>query len=289
MRRYTTSLKPVNVAALGLNALFVGLHFAQTHVWYDGLAQDVSIFASQGSVVLLLVWVLLMENQRRGLAFGRPAPFAGEVVRFARTYHGYLFAWAIVFTFWFHPLVATPGHLVGFFYMFLLLVQGSLFFTRAHLNRWWTVSLEVLVLAHGALVAAVAGNGLWPMFAFGFGAVFVITQMHGLGLSRGVRLALERALRGAGRNCLRGTGLGTGQRGGADPGHRVSVCRRARGPDLAGSGGFEITSPAAGHAGVQRCRVTPEAIRAAQLEAAAKLGEQGVAFDELSGPHCRRV
>jgi len=27
------------------------------------------------------------------------------------------------------------------------------------------------------------GNGLWPMFAFGFGGIFVITQMYGLGLS----------------------------------------------------------------------------------------------------------
>jgi len=31
------------------------------------------------------------------------------------------------------------------------------------------------------------GNGIWPMFAFGFGGVFVITQMHGVGWSRGVR------------------------------------------------------------------------------------------------------
>ena len=36
--------------------MFVGLHFLQTHVWYDGVAQDVSIYSSQGSVVLLQVW-----------------------------------------------------------------------------------------------------------------------------------------------------------------------------------------------------------------------------------------
>ena len=39
-------------------------------------------------------------------------------------------------------------------------------------------------------MADVAGNALWPMFAFGFGAVFVVTQLHGLGLSRGARLLL---------------------------------------------------------------------------------------------------
>jgi hypothetical protein len=71
--------------------------------------------------------------------------------------------------------------------MFLLLLQGSLFFTRIHTNRWWTLAQEVIVLAHGALVAVMQGNELWTMFAFGFGGIFVITQMHGLGLSRWIK------------------------------------------------------------------------------------------------------
>jgi hypothetical protein len=182
VKKYTVGLHPVNIAALALNAVFITLHFVQTHVWYDGLAQDVSIFSSQGSVVLLLVWVLLMENNRRGLLFGKKLPISAQITRFARKYHGYLFAWAIVYTFWYHPMEATPGHLIGFLYMFLLLLQGSLFFTRIHTNRWWTLTQEVLVLAHGSLVALVQGNGLWPMFAFGFGGIFIITQMHGVGL-----------------------------------------------------------------------------------------------------------
>lgn len=62
------------------------------------------------------------------------------------------------------------------------MLQGSLIFTRVHLNRWWNLTLEVLVLAHGTLVAIMTGNDLWPMFAFGFAGIFVITQMHGLGL-----------------------------------------------------------------------------------------------------------
>ncbi len=60
-------------------------------------------------------------------------------------------------------------------------------FTRAHKNRYWTVFLQVVVLAHGTLVAIMQGNGIWPMFFFGFGGIFVITQMHGLGLSRILR------------------------------------------------------------------------------------------------------
>jgi hypothetical protein len=68
-----------------------------------------------------------------------------------------------------------------------LLLQGSLFFTRIQTNRWWTLAQEVIVLAHGALVAIMQGNDMWRMFAFGFGGILVITQMHGLGLSRRVR------------------------------------------------------------------------------------------------------
>ncbi|MFI6393288.1 hypothetical protein [Nonomuraea sp. NPDC050540] len=193
--RHTPGLHPVNVVALGVNAVFIALHMAQTQLFYDGLAQDVSIFSSQGSVILLLVVVLLMENRRRGMFFGKPAPIGAQVVRFARRYHGYLFSWAAVYTFWYHPMEATSGHLIGFFYMFLLLLQGSLFLTRAHTNRWWTLTLELAVAVHGTLVAVMSGgpDGIWPMFLFGFLGVFVITQMHGLGLPRGVRWSLGLA------------------------------------------------------------------------------------------------
>lgn len=189
VRRYSSGLHPVNVVALAANVGFVGLHLLQTHLFYDGLAQDVSIFSSQGSVVLLLVVVLLMENRRRGLFFGRRVPFRAAVIDFARRYHGYLFSWAAVYTFWYHPAVNTSGHLIGFFYLFLLLVQGSLFLTRAHTNRIWTFTLEIMVAVHGTLVAVMNSgpDGMWPMFLFGFLGVFVITQLHGLGLSRKAR------------------------------------------------------------------------------------------------------
>jgi hypothetical protein len=191
--RYTSGLHKVNYLALGANVFFILLHFVQTHVWYDGLAQDVSIFSSQGSVILMLVWILLMENSRRGMFFGKKAPISKEIMRFARQYHGYVFAWATIYTFWYHPMANTSGHLIGFFYMFLLMLQGSLFFTRLHINRWWMVTQELTVMVHGALVAVMQGNDLWPMFAFGFAGIFVITQMHGLGLSWRARLAILAA------------------------------------------------------------------------------------------------
>src|SRR5262249_39192269 len=158
--------------ALGVNALFIILHFIQTHIWYDALAQNVSVFSSQGSVIVLLVWVLLMENNRRGLFFGQKMPISQCILQFARKYHGYYFSWAIIYTFWYHPMENTAGHLIGFFYMFLLLLQSSLFFTGVHINKYWTFTQEILVLAHGTMVAIVNGNNLWPMFFFGFGGIF---------------------------------------------------------------------------------------------------------------------
>ena len=192
VRRYTRGLKRVNVVALAANLGFVALHALQTQVFYDGLAQDVSIFSSQGSVVLLLVVVLVMENRRRGLVVGRRAPITAPVGDIARRYHGYLFSWAVIYTFWYHPMEGTTGHLIGFFYVFLLLLQSSLVFTTAHTNRWWTVSLELLVAVHGTLVAVMTSgpDGAWPMFLFGFLTVFVVTQMHGLGLSASTRWSL---------------------------------------------------------------------------------------------------
>jgi hypothetical protein len=188
--RYTTGLHWFNYAALGLNALFILLHVLQTHLWYDGLAQDVSIWSSQWSVIFLLVLILLMENPRRGLFFGYKAPLGQRTVDFVRKYHGYYFAWATIYTFWYHPTEATSGHLVGFFYTFLLLLQGSLFFTRVHLNRYWGFTLEVMVLVHGTLVALMNAGDMWPMFGFGFAGILVLTQIHGLGLSRWVRGAI---------------------------------------------------------------------------------------------------
>ena len=188
--KYATKLHLVNYAALGINGIFILLRVLQTHLWYDGLAQDVSIWSSQVSVAILLIWVLLMENRNRGMIFGKALPISKGIIRFARKYHGYFFAWATIYTFWYHPTIATSGHLVGFLYMFLLLLQGSLFFTRIHVNRWWMLFQEVIVLIHGALVAVMQGNNMWPMFAFGFGGVFVITQMYGLKLSKWVRWAI---------------------------------------------------------------------------------------------------
>lgn len=191
--RDRTRLHPVNIVGL-LGMLGFGLlHYLQTAVWYDGLAQDTSVFSSQLSVIFLLVIVLIMEAPRRGLFFGHGDGWLAGARQVLIRYHGYYFAWAVTYTYWFHPMETTLGHLLGFLYTFFLMIQGALVFTRVHTNRWWTLVLEVSVLVHGTTVALVAGQEFWPMFFFGFAGVFVITQMHGLGLSRIVRAGFVAA------------------------------------------------------------------------------------------------
>lgn len=186
---YTKGLHPINILILGANALFVLLHLLQTQVWYDGTAQDTHIMTSQGSVIIMLVLILIMENQRRGLVFGKKVGFLVEPGRAVRKYHGYIFSWAVIYTFWYHPMETSVGHLMGTFYTCMIMLQGSLIFTRAHVNKYWTAFLEFFVVIHGTIVALMQGNGQWGMFAFGFLAMFVITQMHGLGLKRWLRWA----------------------------------------------------------------------------------------------------
>lgn len=177
--------------------LFIGLHYLQTAIWYDGLAQDTSVFSSQMSVIFLLIIILMIEAPRRGLFFGYGGGWLKTLRPMLIRYHGYYFAWAVTYTYWFHPMETTPGHLLGFFYTFLLLIQGAFVFTRVHTNKWWTVTLEVSVLVHGVTVALVAGQEIWPMFLFGFAAMFIVTQMHGLGLSRPVRGVIMAAFAGS--------------------------------------------------------------------------------------------
>lgn len=181
---YTTGLHPVNAWALVVNGVFVLLHFVQTHLWFDGLAQDHPPQYPQYAVILLLVWILLMENDRRGLILGKRVPIGKQVASFARRYHGYVFSWAILYTFWYHPMYPSLSHLSGFLYTLFIMLQGSLFFTRVHTNRYWMFVQEFSVLVHGSIVAWSQGPNVWPMFLFGFAGLFIFTQMHGLGLSR---------------------------------------------------------------------------------------------------------
>lgn len=185
--KFVTGLRTLNAVALLFNLICILLHIIQTKFFYDGLAQNFSPFLSQNSVVVMLMIILLMENPRRGLFFGKSVPVSRSVVDFLKSYHGYYISWALVFTFWFHPMELTAGHLLGFFYMFLLLLQGSLVFTAFHINRKWTTFLEVYVLLHAIIVAWLSPAQSFEavlMFGFGFLTLFVVTQIYGLPISR---------------------------------------------------------------------------------------------------------
>jgi len=179
------------------NIVFVALHILQTHIWYEGLAQDVPVMSSQGSVIVMLVLVIIMDSQRRGIFFGKKItrlPLIGNIgdgVKILRRYHGYFIAWAVVYTFWYHPTVFTTGHLIGFFYMFLLFIQMSMIYTPVHMNKYWTFTLEVLVLFHGTMVAIGQNNNMWPMFLFGFATMAVVTQIYGLDLKNWQRRLIQ--------------------------------------------------------------------------------------------------
>lgn len=185
--KYSDKLRPMNYWALGINAVFIVLHYIQTAVFYDTYAQYIPSWTAQYAVIMMLVVILGMENKRRGMFFGKKVPFKKEFYRWLKEYHSYAFSFAIIYTFWFHPMVTTGGHLFGFLYTMLVMVQGSLMYTRAHLNNNWKFLLEIMVLPHAAYIAFYQSNMLFYMFTLGFGAIFITTQMHGLKLKRWVQ------------------------------------------------------------------------------------------------------
>jgi hypothetical protein len=174
-----------------LTVTFVFLHLLQTQVWFDGLAQDVPIMTSQGSVIVMLSIILIIENQRRGLFLGKkaPKPFTAEVSAFFRSSHKYIFAWALIYTFWFHPMATDPQLLSGFFYMFLLFTQLMIAYTPLHLDKKWIILLETYVALHAVVVAVwnttfFGGTDMWPMFFSGFAFMFVFTYLYALKASK---------------------------------------------------------------------------------------------------------
>jgi hypothetical protein len=190
----TSGLTTYNWATLLINAVFICLHLLQTHIWFDGLAQDVPILTSQGSVIIMLVLILVMENPRRGLFMGRKAgkPITAQVSGFFRRNHQYIIAWALVYTFWFHPMAYDLQLVTGFFYMFLLFTQVSLAYTVVHVNRGWVVLLESFVGVHAFFVAfyntlQYGSTDMWAMFASGFAFMFVFTYIYSFKVRKEIR------------------------------------------------------------------------------------------------------
>jgi hypothetical protein len=191
LSKNSRGLPKYTLYALAITVSFVFLHLLETQLFFDGLAQDVPILTSQGSVIIMLSIILIMENQRRGLFLGKKAgkPFTANVAAFFRMAHKYIFAWALIYTFWFHPMATDPQLLSGFFYMFLLFTQMIIAYTSLHLDKRWIVLLEVYVAIHAVIVALwnnqfFGGADMWPMFFTGFAFMFVFTYMYAFKVSK---------------------------------------------------------------------------------------------------------
>ena len=177
---------------------FTLLHLLQTQLWYDGLAQDVAILTSQGSVIIMLSILLVMQNPKRGLFFGKKEKklMRPEVSATFMKSHQLIFSWALVYTFWFHPMDSSPALLSGFFFMALLFIQMVLAYTRMHLNKWWVLIVESYVAIHATIVAIAqwvdfgSNPPMWAMFLLGFLAMLIFTYIHGLGLPNWLRWSI---------------------------------------------------------------------------------------------------
>ncbi len=181
-----------NFYLLFFNLIFILLHFIQTIFFYDGLAQDVPIFSSQYSVILILVTLILMQINNRGIFFNIKIKVPQKAMKLLYSIHGIIFTFAIVYTFWFHPVVFTIGHAIGFLYIFLLFIQIIFIKTKIHYNKYWIVILELLVAFHGASVAYfVQDSPIWPMFLFGFLFIFIATQIYSLNIKKTIRLFIQ--------------------------------------------------------------------------------------------------
>jgi hypothetical protein len=109
-------------------------------------------------------------------------PFGERGLAFVNRWHGLYISWALVYTFWFHPMEGSIGLLWGFFYMFLLLTQLSFANTKFHVAIAWVTALELMVGIHGPVIALQNGYASWPMFAAGFLFMTVFTQQFGFRL-----------------------------------------------------------------------------------------------------------
>lgn len=191
----TYDLTKYNIAVLSITVFFVFLHLVQTHLWFDGLAQDVPIITSQGSVIIMLAIALILLNPVQGLFIGKKAgkPFTARVTEFFRHTHMYIISWALIYTFWFHPMATDPQLLTGFFFMFLLFTQMSLAYTKIHLDLRWLVVLQSWVAIHAVFVAVYNtiffnNSNMWPMFFSGFAFMFVFTYMYALNVKKHIKL-----------------------------------------------------------------------------------------------------
>ena len=183
-----------------INQIFFIFHLAQTHLTYDGLAQDVSAISPHAAIFVLVAFLMMMEYKDRGTMFNihhgghhdgdhsRGYKIHKSVSHLGRKYHGYVFSWITLFVFWYHPLINTPAHIASTLVTWLITLQGCIMYTRLHLKRGWRFLLEASTLGYAGVMAYQLGAQIcepmkyWPQIVFGFSFVLSLTWIFTLSM-----------------------------------------------------------------------------------------------------------
>lgn len=184
------SFSKYNQQLLIFNGIMIIIHIIHSILFYDMFAQDFPSYTSQIAVIIMLVILLIMQSPSRGFILGYKLP-NNAAINLLYKIHGPLFLLALTYTLWYHPFINTSGHIVGFFYMYLLFIQVGFTGTKIHYNRKWVAFLEAFVLFHGTSVAIfVQESSLWSMFFFGFLFIFIFSQLYSFTSNRKIIISL---------------------------------------------------------------------------------------------------
>jgi hypothetical protein len=187
--QYTTKLSPANIWALGMNFSFFAMRFVHSAWSLDGLSGELPFWAPELAGLLIVIVIMLMENESRGLVFGWRWPLHEAGSYLAKRYHGYIFSFFIVQALWYHPTLSITSHAVEYAHLALLLTQSSLFYTRQHLNPYWKALLETMIVLHAIPLAETPlsiytlvpeSSRAWCAFLFGLLIVICATPLFGL-------------------------------------------------------------------------------------------------------------
>lgn len=224
--KYSTEWRWFNWWMLYVNAIFISLKIITNFFTYNALSSHLPLWFGQGTVFNILVMVLAMQVPVRGMCLGKCKRGCGcgsvtvctgdmwtEMAMFIRKYHGFYFAFGVTNDWYYHPMEATPGHLLGIVNDLLIFWQSISIYTPAHRNKWWCIACEFCVMLHGPLIAIGRGGGA-GMFGFGFVTVFMLSGQWGLPLKNYERVGLLVICVAM---CLCNYGLGWSKRFGNEP------------------------------------------------------------------------
>ena len=178
----------------GVNIFFVLLHLALSHWTHGSISAIYHYYRSvhyHGYYISyerdddlpilwgLSYWILLAKSGQRGAFFGLSIPFTKPIVLFADELLDFVFSWAVLYTYWCHPLKEISTLIIEL----IFITHSCLIQTSFHKNKCWTIFVEMNVLF---FMFHVLGPNRPSSYIFGCMnlclVVFVVTQIHGLNL-----------------------------------------------------------------------------------------------------------